>query len=161
MSSSVSLARILGDGGRIVELTGTTADRVISELLECLGREDGLDAAALESIKRAVLAREREATTGIGSGIAIPHMKECPHVSEIRGVFGRSRQGVDFAASDGERVHLFFMMLTPGGEHAGHVDVMRKIVRISRDRKTVQYLIQAEDFGNFNEILQEVDDPSD
>lgn len=158
--TAVSLADLIGPEKRIESLSGGNAELVITELLEHLAGVQKLADDAVESIRRAVLAREREGTTGIGHGIAIPHMKECPFVTDICGVFGRHPSGIEFAATDGEPAHLFFLILTPAGAADHHVQVMKKIVTLSRDRKTLSYLIQTDSFDNFDAILREIDDQS-
>ena len=158
MTDNVSLCGLIGEAHRLEDLEGGTPERVIDELLAHLDSLDNLGPEAIELIRRAILAREREATTGIGNGIAIPHMKNCPCVQEIRGIFGRSREGVEYGSTDGERVHLFFLIVTPEGGSSVHVQAMKKIVRLSRDRKTMQYLINVDTFANLDAILKEIDD---
>lgn len=158
---SVSLAQLLGNENRIEDLQGGTPERIITELLEHLAELENLDATSVDRIRHAILAREHEATTGIGKGIAIPHMKECSYVERVCAVFGRSRAGIEFAATDGEPVHLFFLILTPGGADSKHVQIMKKIVLLSRDGKTLQYLIAADHFERLEDILQEIDDQVD
>ncbi len=156
-----SLHVLIGDSERVEDLKGATSERVIAELLECLSQTEGFTSQAIDSMKKAILAREREATTGIGNGVAVPHLKNCAYVKSIRGIFGRSRQGVDWGATDGEPVHLFFVILTPQGQESQHIRVMKRIVRLSRDTKTLRYLTHTDSFANMYEILKEVDDQPD
>ncbi len=153
----ISLDAVIGQREYVDALKGTTPERVISELLDHLGTTEGFTSDALESMKKAIMAREREATTGIGNGVAVPHVKNCAYVSEIRGIFGRSRTGVDWGATDGEPVFLFFVILTPKGMESEHIRVMKRIVRLSRDGKTLRYLKSAQSISNLPEILKEVD----
>ena len=101
------------------------------------------------------------AAQGIGNRVALPHMKQCPYVKEIRAVFGRASDGIEFSATDGDLVHLFFLILIPPSAESEHVQVMRKMVTLSRDRKTVEYLVRANNFDNLKEILAEVDEQFD
>ena len=156
--SAVSIADLIGPEKRIESLGGGNAELVISELLEHLAGAEDLPSSAVDTIRRAVLSREREGSTGIGHGIGIPHMKDCPFVTELCGVFGRHLGGIDFATTDGEPAHLFFLILTPPGGASDHIQIMKKIVTMSRDRKTLNYLIKAESFDNFDAILREIDD---
>ncbi|MEE8143264.1 MAG: PTS sugar transporter subunit IIA, partial [Planctomycetota bacterium] len=70
-------------------------------------------------------------------------------------------QGVDWGATDGEPVHIFFVILTPKGQETEHIRVMKRIVRLSRDTKTLRYLTHTDNFANLHEILKEVDDQPD
>jgi len=56
--------------------------------------------------------REKKATTGIGSGVAIPHIRSM-QAKEFTIAFARSTEGYDFESLDGQPVHLFFIMAAP------------------------------------------------
>lgn len=154
---TITLSALISADNRIDDLQGTTADRAISELIDCVSKLESFDPATKSSIQRSVVSREREATTGIGNGIAVPHMKECSHVSELRVVFGRTRQGLDYGATDGEPVHVLFLILTPPGKDGEHVQLMKRIVYLGRDKSAMQHLTTADPLDNLQEIFAEVD----
>jgi len=160
-STTVSLGALLPESNRVPELRAMTQERVVTELLETLASLHGLDAGAVDAARESILAREREATTGIGNGVAIPHMKSCPHVTSVCAVMGKASCGIDWNATDGGPARLFFMILTPEGQESEHVRVMRRIVQLSRDRKTVDHLVESAGFGNLDAIFEEVDAASD
>ena len=56
--------------------------------------------------------REKKASTGIGEGFAIPHIRSMQAKQFMVG-FGRSREGYDYDAIDGSPVHFFFIMAAP------------------------------------------------
>jgi PTS system fructose-specific IIC component len=56
--------------------------------------------------------REKKASTAIGHGIAIPHVRTLQAKELIIGV-ALSADGYDFDAPDGEPVRLFFVMAAP------------------------------------------------
>ena len=68
----------------------------------------------------AVLQRERLGSTGIGSGIAIPHCK-LAKVAKLHGVFARLEKPIDFDALDGEPVDLIFLLVAPEAAGADHL----------------------------------------
>ncbi|MFN0056904.1 MAG: PTS sugar transporter subunit IIA [Planctomycetota bacterium] len=153
----LTLSSLIESKHRLETLRGLTPDRIIDEMLESLGGRKGFGAETIVQMRRAILAREQEATTGIGNRVAIPHMKGCTHVQQICGAFGRSTHGVNWSATDGEPVRLFFLILSPPGAEGLHVRAMKKIVHLSRDRKTLDYLIQTPALKNLEAIFQEVD----
>lgn len=53
--------------------------------------------------------REKKASTAIGHGIALPHVRTYQAKDLIIAV-GRSVEGIEFDAPDGKPVHLFFVM---------------------------------------------------
>jgi PTS system fructose-specific IIC component len=56
--------------------------------------------------------REKKATTGIGMGVAIPHIRSM-QAKDFTIAFARSTEGYDFDSLDGNPVHLFFIMAAP------------------------------------------------
>jgi len=59
-----------------------------------------------------LLNRERKATTAVGQGVAVPHVRSMQPRS-LAIVFARSREGVEYDAPDGEPVHIFFGIAAP------------------------------------------------
>jgi mannitol/fructose-specific phosphotransferase system IIA component (Ntr-type) len=155
--TSLSLSQMVAAEHRVAALSSLMPDRIIEELLQSLRGTFKWSTSDSTSMCRAILKREQEATTGIGNRIAVPHMKNCSQVPVICGAFGRSTHGVSWGANDGEPVRLVFLILTPPGGESLHVQAMKKIVRLSRDRKTLDYLIQAPSLSNLEAIFQEVD----
>jgi nitrogen PTS system EIIA component len=80
----------------------------------------------------AVLQRERLGSTGIGSGIAIPHCK-LPKVTKLHGVFARLEKPIDFDALDGEPVDLIFLLVAPEAAGADHLKALARMARLLRD----------------------------
>jgi mannitol/fructose-specific phosphotransferase system IIA component (Ntr-type) len=56
--------------------------------------------------------REKKATTAIGHGVAVPHVRTYQAKEFIMAV-GRSAEGIEFEAPDNQPVHLFFCMAAP------------------------------------------------
>ena len=83
------------------------------------------------------MKREELGSTGIGRGVAVPHTKH-PSVDRLIGTVGVSQEGIDFQSLDGEKVHLFFLLVSPPdrpGDHlrvagcpGGHVRRMYQVV---------------------------------
>jgi PTS system fructose-specific IIA component/PTS system nitrogen regulatory IIA component len=130
----------------------------IHELVEFLREQKKMEEEEARKIEIAVMRRESKGTTGIGKGVAIPHTKNCAHVGEIVAALGISREGIPFAALDGEPVNLVFLVASSKGSEAEHLQVMRKIAHLARDEKTNRFLASTEDFSSLGDILAEVDE---
>ena len=72
--------------------------------------------------------REQLGSTGIGSGIAIPHCK-LPGLSHGVVAIGMVPGGVDVGAADGQPVRLLFLVLSPSAAPAEHLQVLATISR--------------------------------
>lgn len=76
--------------------------------------------------------RERKASTGIGHGIAIPHIRTY-QARELVIAIARSADGYDFDALDGQPVHLFFVMAAPSyGDEALYLRVFKALAEVLR-----------------------------
>jgi nitrogen PTS system EIIA component len=81
-----------------------------------------------EDLFQKLWEREQLGSTGIGSGIAIPHCK-LPGLSHGVVAIGMVPGGVDFGAADGEPVRLLFLVLSPSASPSEHLQVLATISR--------------------------------
>jgi len=88
--------------------------------LLCLSGEIGNRNKALQDLYN----RERKATTAVGHGIAIPHVRTKQAKSFVIG-FVRSRDGQQFDSLDGKPVHVFFPMVAPPYDDSLYLRVFR------------------------------------
>ncbi|MBN1884177.1 MAG: PTS sugar transporter subunit IIA [Candidatus Krumholzibacteriota bacterium] len=123
-----------------VGLEGTDKEEVVEELVELLGQAECLCDA--DSILEAVMSREREGSTGLERGIAIPHAK-CDAVERLSIAIGISRDGVDFDAQDGKPSYLFFLMVAPSTESGPHVQAIAKIVKMIKVERFRERMLAA------------------
>ena len=93
-----------------------------------------------EELFRKLWEREQLGSTGIGSGIAIPHCKLSGLKHGMVAV-GMVPQGVDFEAPDGQPVKVFFLVVSPSGSPAEHLQMLAAISRwIKVDQHTGKLL---------------------
>ncbi len=86
-----------------------------------------------------LIERERLGTTGVGSGIAIPHGKLAA-LKRLYGVFARLETAIDFESIDGQPVDLVFLLLAPAGAGADHLKALARVSRLLRDRAVCEKL---------------------
>jgi PTS system fructose-specific IIA component len=127
-------------------------EECIEFLLDVAVEADRVDdrERALEDL----LAREEEATTGVGMGIGIPHAKTTA-VSRPSVVFGRSEEGVDFDAMDDQPAHLLFMLIVPteGGDE--HLEILSSLSRALMHEEVRESLRAAETTEGVRDALKE------
>ena len=93
---------------------------IINELID-LHKEDN-NVNDLEKVRTAIHDREKEMSTGIGKGFAIPHGKTNA-VNDVIVSFGKTNRGIDYEALDGNPVHLVFLLV-------GKVDLVSKYIKL-------------------------------
>lgn len=129
---------------------------VIRELVEGLAASGAINAADQEGIIAAILKREELGSTGIGRGVAVPHTKH-PSATKLVGTVGVSHEGVDFNSLDGDKVHLFFLLVSPPDRPADHLRALENISRQLRDDTFCRFLKQAQTVQDIRQLLDEAD----
>ncbi len=86
-----------------------------------------------------LLAREKLGSTGVGSGIAIPHGK-IKDLDRLKGYFARLDRPVEFDAVDERPVDLIFLLLAPEEAGADHLKALAKVSRLMRDKNVCKKL---------------------
>ncbi len=115
---------ILSPESMIMDLQATTKDEAINEMAD-LEVATGI-VNNKEKFVESIWAREKESTTGIGGGIAMPHARN-EYINKARVLFAKSEKGVDFDSLDQQPVHLFFMITAPAGADNTHLQALAKL----------------------------------
>jgi nitrogen PTS system EIIA component len=107
-----SLVEALENGGIFYNVKNSSKELTLRSLLEVLPLPDGVDR---ELLLRLFLAREASATTAIGDGIALPHVRNpiVLHVTRPMVTLCFLEHPVDFGALDGKPVHVLFSLVCP------------------------------------------------
>jgi PTS system nitrogen regulatory IIA component len=106
-----------------------------------------------------LIERERLGTTGVGSGIAIPHGR-MNEANAITGVFARLEHAIDYEAVDSQPVDLVFMLLAPENAGADHLKALARVSRILRDKNICEKLRAASSAEAIYAILTGAKDAS-
>lgn len=138
------------------ELTAEDKPTVITELVQSLLDAGEVSAEEKDDIIAAILKREELGSTGIGRGVAVPHTKH-PSVQKLVGTVGVSSGGVDFNSLDGEKVQLFFLLVSPPERPGDHLRALENISRQLRDDTFCRFLKQSKSTEAIQELLQEAD----
>jgi len=88
------------------------------------------------------LNREKKASTGIGHGIAVPHIRSMQAKEMIMG-FARSVEGYDFDSMDNGSVHLFSVMAAPPYDDALYLKVFKALAQMLRFDDFREELLEA------------------
>jgi PTS system fructose-specific IIC component len=115
--------RILDNLVQIIELSGKTCNR-------CKLLTDFIN-------------REKKATTAIGDGIAVPHIRSMQAKEFILG-FARSVGGLDFNAPDNKLTHLFFIMVAPPYDDNLYLKVFKALMTMLQYESFRKELMEAE-----------------
>jgi PTS system nitrogen regulatory IIA component len=91
-----------------------------------VGETGGLDASAL---LLSLQARERLGSTGLGSGIAIPHCR-LKNLDAVSGALITLAEPIDFDAIDGAPVDILFVLLAPENAMQQHLSALAALAEL-------------------------------
>jgi PTS system nitrogen regulatory IIA component len=145
-----SLAEALEAGGIHYQLQDTNKDRALRALVQVLPLPNGVDR---ELLLRLFLAREASASTAIGDGIAIPHVRNpiVLHVARPTVTLAFLSQPVDFGALDKKPVHVLFSIISP--TNRSHLQLLSRLSFALHDQKLRETVARQ---ASREEILHEV-----
>ena len=112
----------------IVGFKATSKSHLLAELAHRAVAATGLSQKQISDVLE---ARESLGSTGVGSGIAIPHA-QVGALDHFFGLFVRLDRPIDYDAIDGRPVDLIFLLLIPGNTRE-HVKALAAISRRLRD----------------------------
>ncbi len=107
--------------------------------------------------ERALEDREQLGSTGLGSGVAIPHAR-IAGITDPIGMLVTLAKPIDFESSDQEPVDVAFMLLMPEHSGAEQIKVLSRVAKVARDEPVVNALRQATDAAQAAEILDGADE---
>ncbi len=137
------------------KLESAKRDDVIRELVAALDKAGKLGKENMADIAKAVIKRENEASTGIGKGVAVPHVKH-KAVKKVVAAIGVSTTGIDFSALDKQPVYTVILLLSPV-EGDQHLQAMEAIFGHLQNDNFRKFLKQSETVEQIKELLVEAD----
>lgn len=147
----MEMRELLREDLMILELKTDTEEAVLDEMIERLHEKEILNDR--EKFKGEILKVERQASTGIGNGIAIPYAKTNA-VIEPAVLFARSSVGIDFDSQDDKPVNLFFMTACPDGSEAEYIHPLTDLYNLLLIEGFVDRLRRAESPEKIFKLIQ-------
>ncbi len=144
-----SLVNALEAGGIFYHLQDTNKDQALGAVVQVLPLPDGIDR---DLLLRLFMAREATASTAIGDGIALPHVRNpiVLHVSRPLVTLCFLERPVDFGALDGKPVHVLFSLICP--TMRCHLQLLARLSFALHDAKFKEVVMRQ---GTREEIMQE------
>ena len=131
-----------------IQINGSanSKEELISKMVDLMANNGNI--INKEEYKRVVLEREKEGTTGIGEGIAIPHGKT-DAVSKPGLAAMVVPNGVEFNSLDGQPARLIFLIAAPNTKDNVHLDVLSRLSTLLMDTRFREELLNAETPAEF------------
>jgi nitrogen PTS system EIIA component len=141
----------------IPELKTRDRNGVVRELVSALYKAGRLGKGNCEEIIKAVIKRENEASTGMGKGVAVPHVKH-KVVKDVVATIGQSSVGIDFSSLDKQPVYSVILIISPVDNPDKHLQVMENVFKHLQEDKFRKFLRQSKEAAEIEDLLREADE---
>jgi PTS system fructose-specific IIC component len=121
---------------------------IINELVDLL--ENGSRVGNRTKLQNDFFNREKKASTGIGEGVALPHIRSL-QAKDFMIAFARSSVGYDFDSLDRLPTHLFFVMAAPPYDDSLYLRAFKSLAEMLQYESFRQELMNA---GSAGEIIR-------
>lgn len=148
----MKLAKLLDVEHILLDMKATEHWPAIEELVKFLSEKGDIPKGCREGILKALEEREAQISTGIGSGVAIPHTFS-DTMEEVVAVFGRSKAGIEFEALDNAPVHFIILFIVPRKDYHLHLRTLAAIAKMFTNCEVRRALAKAETRNEILEIL--------
>ena len=132
--TDMNLTQILPSACLKVPVESKDKESVIRELVDLLEANPDLSGFDKKTALEAVMTREQTRSTGIGSGIAIPHGK-CKAVKKLVMSLGIAHEPIDFESIDGKPVKIIILLVSPTDQTGPHIQALAKISKLMLDEE--------------------------
>lgn len=155
----MKLLGFLDEDAVVLDMQARTKEDAVRELLKVAVEHGGFPAQHLETVYKQVMEREKRGTTGLGDGIAIPHVRESKEIQGLTGAFGRvvgKGKGIKFDAVDGNPVNLVFLILGGEGTASEHVKILKTLASLRQNEHFLRFLRDAKDKPAVVDVIKEM-----
>jgi PTS system nitrogen regulatory IIA component len=138
----------------LLDLTARTKAEVLKSLAAHAAEAIGRDPS---EIARALTERETLGSTGVGSGVALPHAA-IPRLAEPIALFARLARPIDWEAIDDRPIDLVVAVLSPTEWPGTSPNLLAKFARLMRGEDTRARLRACSDIDRLLTIVAEADE---
>lgn len=135
----------------IAILDAQDKNSAISQLSAVLGTSAAVTEPS--ELEREMFERERIMSTGIGLGVAVPHVR-LKSVSALTMALGVCRSGIEYDAFDGQKVRIIIMIAAPEGAHREYLSILAKIALLLKSEPIRDKIVNAASPQDVYEILK-------
>ena len=153
----MKLTEMISRKAIIPTLKATDKKSAIQELTKAIKSVYSPEKYQVKEIVDAVMERERLGSTGLGSGVAVPHAR-ATGIRTVLGAFGRHAKGIEFNALDGEPVHLVFLIISPVSQPEEYQRALKCVMEAIRQPNFCRFLRNARAAREIEETFREAEE---
>jgi mannitol/fructose-specific phosphotransferase system IIA component (Ntr-type) len=156
--SPLRMSKALKKKNVFVDLRSTAKEDALREIVGHLQEAGELAPRVAKQVLDALVTREKMGSTGIGNGIAIPHVKLKAGPAETLVAIGRSEAGIEFASIDGEKVRILFLVVSGEDHPEDHLAILKSISSLVRDGYRHRLLLGSRTPEDFVDLFKDTGD---
>lgn len=143
------LSRILPVSNIVLDLSVTSKKRAFEQASLLFENNNGIERAA---VYESLFARERLGSTGLGSGIAVPHGR-VKGIKQPAAAFFRLSHAIPFDAPDREPVSQLLFVIAPEADTQQHLDILAEVAQRLSDSSLRKHLAIEADPNVVHQLL--------
>ncbi len=151
----MKITDLLSEESIALKVKANSKEEIIKKVVDMMNDTGNIEDKS--EYERLVLAREKEGTTGVGEGIAIPHGKSST-VKKPTLVAAVIPDGVDYESLDGKPVNLLFLIAAPDTKDNIHLDVLSRLSTLLMDEGFRKKLIASKSKKEFLENINKAEE---
>ena len=137
---------------RIICLKSSEKKEALKELIAVISTSDKVTDPKI--FEKEVFKREKLMSTGIGYGIAIPHIRH-KSVKDFVIAVGISKEGIKYQSIDDKPVHIIFMIGASEKQDKEYIKLLSRLVLRLKDKDFKEQLINASNPEEIYKIIKE------
>ncbi len=147
----MAIYELLDEKSIIIGLQSITKEAVLEELVDLLVSSGKVrdKYAVLEGIEE----RERQASTGLENGVAVPHCKSAA-VDRLTAALGVRKEGIDFESFDGKPAQIFFILIAQPDNPGPHVKALAKLSRLLKSSEMREAILNSKSSAECFELIK-------
>jgi nitrogen PTS system EIIA component len=149
MGRAMDIRAFLAQNDVMIDVRASDKAALLQELSTRAALQIALEPTIVSS---EILKREQLGSTGVGSGVAIPHAR-IPGLDRPFGILARLKKAVDFAAIDGQPVDVVFLLLLPGSPGSAQLNALATVARQLRKPAVTHMLRKARDNAEAHRVM--------
>ena len=142
----MKITDLLNEKSIMLNVKAVSKEDALQQITELMSKQGNV--SDLELYRKDVLAREKEGSTGVGEGIAIPHAKSAA-ITKAGLAAMVIPEGVEFDSLDGQPAKIIFLIAVPQEAKNEHLDILSELSAKLMDTNFTAKLIAAKTVKEF------------
>ena len=149
------IQKLVDSAAVLADVKAKTKEAALKELLAAVQEAGIVSKKLIAPMSKKLLERESIGSTGLGNGVAVPHLKH-DDLGAPALVLARARTAIEWQSIDGRPVTIMFLLVSPSKDPEAHLQCLRWISTLARNGDFRRFLLDAKDDKQMRDLLREL-----